>query len=734
MIGKVIYFLLAISLVLNVGLIGCADPIPIAKTVPIPASKPSPAPKPAPEPSPAPKPAPEPSPAPKPAPEPSPAPEPVPEPKPAPTPTTGEPDLVIESISYRPLNVSLGETATFTVIIKNNGGGNAAASSIYYYVDNSEIVSRDISAIPSGGMVEEIFTWRVARLTHNVKAIVDHQEEVHESDETNNEKRITCSVQPDIQPDLVIHDISFSPSNPVPGQTVDSIVSIRNIGEGKAGSFVIAHYVDGSKNGSNVVPTLSAGATVAITFTWEMEESEHTIKAVADYKDDVSEVEETNNEKGVTISSESGVDLVVYSITRSPEDPKPDSAVTYTIYLKNQGSGNAAPSTVYFYIGTHTKKDLPVPSIPAGGTARALFSTNFQTGETVATATADYYDAVEETDEDNNSLEEDFLGPSRIDLAIQNISWSPGNPSVGDVITFTVTIKNQGGLESDSFDVLYYIDGDYLERDLVSSLAAEGETSTTFTWKAESGNHTIKANVEYSSSARDADASNDSKDIEFSGANFVDLVVQDITWEPLNPLPGEEFIFNVTVKNNGAGRAGAFQVNYYVDGSRRYFDEIISLSAGQTEMRSFSWIAEKKENTVKVIVDYNDDIYENNETNNEKIIVFPGASVYKPDLIVQEITWRPQNPLPGDTIAFYVTVKNQSLGEASPFWAYYYINDMPGSSLRYFTIPGGGTLTQTFTLRAETGTHNLRIVANLNKELAESDYTNNDKEVTFIVE
>ena len=93
----------------------------------------------------------------------------------------------------------------------------------------------------------------------------------------------------------------------------------------------------------------------------------------------------------------------------------------------------------------------------------------------------------------------------------------------------------------------------------------------------------------------------------------------------------------------------------------------------------------------------------------------------------------PLNPSPGETVTFTITVRNQGTGSASPFWVYCYIDGSRKNPGRVFGIPVGGTWIVTLTWSAEPGTHTIKAVADQYNQLRESDETNNDKEVVFVV-
>jgi hypothetical protein len=103
------------------------------------------------------------------------------------------------------------------------------------------------------------------------------------------------------KPDLVIEDISWSPSNPKQGDTITFTVKIKNRGDGNAGTSTVKYYIDGSYVDSDTVPSLSVGSTSTQMFTWTAHSGSHSIKAIADCYGAIAESNEGNNEKSITI-------------------------------------------------------------------------------------------------------------------------------------------------------------------------------------------------------------------------------------------------------------------------------------------------------------------------------------------------------------------------------------------------------------------------------------------------
>ena len=103
------------------------------------------------------------------------------------------------------------------------------------------------------------------------------------------------------KPDLVIEDISWSPSKPKQGDTVTINVKTKNKGSGDAEGFYVCYYVDGSYYAREYISSLSAGSTTTTSFTWTAERGSHSIKAYADCYDAIDESNEGNNEKSIVI-------------------------------------------------------------------------------------------------------------------------------------------------------------------------------------------------------------------------------------------------------------------------------------------------------------------------------------------------------------------------------------------------------------------------------------------------
>ncbi|WP_433378156.1 discoidin domain-containing protein [Streptosporangium sp. CA-115845] len=145
-------------------------------------------------------------------------------------------------------------------------------------------------------------------------------------------------------------------------------------------------------------------------------------------------------------------DLTITGLTASPASPIETDAITLSATVKNNGTAAAGATNVNFYLGTTKVGTAPVAALAAG--ASATVSAGIGTrdaGSYPLSAKVDEAGSVIEQNESNN----DFSSPSPLvvrpvdtsDL-VATTSWTPSNPANGNVVTFSVAIKNQGTVAS----------------------------------------------------------------------------------------------------------------------------------------------------------------------------------------------------------------------------------------------------------------------------------------------
>jgi hypothetical protein len=230
-------------------------------------------------------------------------------------------------------------------------------------------------------------------------------------------------------------------------------------------------------------------------------------------------------------------DLTVSGMSFSPASPVETDAVTLSATVRNAGTAGSAASSVNFYLGTTKVGSAAVPALAAG--ASTTVSANVgavSAGTYTPSAKVDESNTVIETNEANNS----YTNPTNLvvapvassDLVASSVSWSPGNPSAGNTVTFSATIKNQGTIASGSGShgvTVTVVSGSSTVATLTGSYTgtlAAGASSPAIvlgTWKAVNGKYTVHTVVAVDPNELSVKQGNNTSDKSFfvgRGANM----------------------------------------------------------------------------------------------------------------------------------------------------------------------------------------------------------------------
>lgn len=634
--------------------------------------------------------------------------------------TTRAVDLIVQSITWSPAGPSRGDAVVLSVVIKNQGNANSRATNMDLFIDGNSRGTQDIPAINAGGTTTKTYNWVAAIGQHPIKAVVDELNNNRESNETNNEYTVTFSTA---APDLIIDKIVWSPLNISKNDAVSITATVKNQGSGRADVCQLAYYIDNELKSILPVSALEAGASVNITFSWQALSGNHEVKTVVDYYKIVTESDENNNEKTSTLST-LAPDLTVTGITWSPIDAAVGDNVIFTATIKNLGGGKSEKCHAAWSIDGNFISSPDIPEIIAGAETTLTSQWVATGGSHTIGVSVDDSNLLVETSKDNNKLNVtiSIIAP---DLIIPIISWSPTNFAIDDIVTFTVNITNQGGGRAENFYVDYYMDDILLSTDSIGRLDYNASVNKTCTWKALNSRHTFKAIVDFNNYITEENENNNENSVSVA-PNMPDLAVDTITWSPADIRAGTEITYDIIIKNLGTLNAGPTRVAYYVDGTVAGYTDIGQLDTGAAVTVHFIWSAMAGPHTIDIVADSSNKVFELDETNNTKTI-----SVPPPDLVIQGITWSPASASAGDKVTFAATIKNQGAGCSKSAQATLYVDGLPIVTNDLPEIDAAGSVTRTFEWTATAGNHKIKVTADVNNRITESDETNNDKVTDF---
>ncbi len=216
-----------------------------------------------------------------------------------------KPDLTVSALSC-PTGV-VGKASTISTTVKN-AYSTAAASKLAIDVKNSSGTSvysttLSVASLASGGTKALTASWTpTAAGTYTITATADSGSAVSEYSESNNTKTITVTVLN--KPDLTVSALSCGDT--IIGEAATISATVKNVNSTAAASKLAINVKNSAGTSvlstTNSVPSSSANGTSTTTASWTpIEVGKHTITATADSGSAVSEYDETNNTKTITV-------------------------------------------------------------------------------------------------------------------------------------------------------------------------------------------------------------------------------------------------------------------------------------------------------------------------------------------------------------------------------------------------------------------------------------------------
>jgi subtilase family serine protease len=380
------------------------------------------------------------------------------------------PDLIVEPLTHSPGDPNSLEQITFTAVVKNVGAGPAGASTLMFKIGGetpgAPATLFAVPALSPGATHTETRQTTLPAKGYINTAEADYNDDLVESDETNNVTTDSYTVlQP---PDLIVDSLTHSPANPTTLDTITFSATVKNNGTGPSRATTLMFKIGGETPGAPAtlfaVPALSPGATHTETRQTTLPAKGYINTAEADYNDDVTESDETNNVTTDSFTVIAVPDLIVQSLTHSPADPNSLEQITFTAVVKNIGAGPAGASTLMFKIGGETPGApttlFAVPALSPGATHTETRQTTLPAKGYINTAEADYNDDLVESDETNNVTTDSYTVTLPPDLIVHSLTHSPANPTSVDLITFTAVVKNNGTGPSRTSVLMFKIGGE----------------------------------------------------------------------------------------------------------------------------------------------------------------------------------------------------------------------------------------------------------------------------------
>jgi subtilase family serine protease len=247
----------------------------------------------------------------------------------------------------------------------------------------------------------------------------------------------------------------------------------------------------------------------------------------------------------------------------------------------------------------------------------------------------DVDNAVTEVSE-NNAYGPVVVSVGQADLVVESMTSSDLNPAVGQPVTITFTLLNQGSAAAPAFDAAFFknrptapaVGAQPTETLHVDGLAPGERKTLSVTTTHAAADFTQRRSWIFADSAgvvEEADETNNTKDI-VPTIRQADLVITAVH-APAQTSPGTAVSVTVTIKNQGTADAGAFAVGLYnnrptapdVQAAPTLTRAVSSLAAGQSLTLTFSTsygVSTLATRSTWAFIDQSDQVDESLETNN----------------------------------------------------------------------------------------------------------------------
>ena len=169
------------------------------------------------------------------------------------------------------------------------------------------------------------------------------------------------------------------------------------------------------------------------------------------------------------------------------------------------------------------------------------------------------------------SLRASAIVKPNLSITASDIAFSNSNPKIGDTITITATIRNEGPTAANNI-VVQFFDGDpaaggvLVGEATIAQIAAFGSSQVSGNWTIPTAStRKIYARIDPQNSIDELDETDNIASNNLTSATFPDLTLgsSDIVFSPDPPRLGEPITLSITVRNNGQSGADSFSVYVY---------------------------------------------------------------------------------------------------------------------------------------------------------------------------
>ena len=643
-------------------------------------------------------------------------------------------DVEITGIASNPAGDAMrSQPVEILVTVRNNGNTAVNVPIQLTFPSEDKKPERKSPRILPGETAIASFTWKTRNYEPGVHVL--RAEILLENNTTAGDT--STELQFRLMPQVItaaIESISTSPQTPMVGEPVTITVTVRNDGPIAANIPVTLHFPSDDRQPETRRPYLAPGEVGTAIFTWRT--GNH---APGSHSFLVEVGAETGQHFAVQLLPPP-LDVEITGIASNPAgDAMRSQPVEILVTVRNNGNTAVNVPIQLTFPSEDKKPERKSPLVRPGATAVATFTwktSNYVAG--VYTLTARLLAENNSTAGDTSTELQFRLTPQVITAAIESISTSPQTPMVGEPVTITVAVRNDGPIAA-NIPVTLHFPSDDRQPETRRPYLAPGEVGTAiFTWRTGNyapGTHTFRVEL---GTDRLVDTQTFTIRLRPRTVDFavVDFYPPDLS-RPI--VKGDWVEISALVRNLGPD-AGRGEVKLHtLTHDKVMYSEPVTLGAGESETVAFTWKTLRYavgEHRIQASADARNDINHSNDaaaaasvtilTDREITIGFGGGipegqtagAMSKPDVpsrlrySIADISVMPESPVVGNPVEITVGVRNDGTSSAYLPVTLHFPSDNRQPETRRPRVAPGATGTATFTWRTSRyspGAHTFRV-------------------------
>jgi subtilase family serine protease/flagellar hook assembly protein FlgD len=491
-------------------------------------------------------------------------------------------------------------------------------------------------------------------------------------------------------------DVALDPERPEVGEGVTVSVTVRNRSRVAASAFALEVFdgdpeLGGTEIGSELVPSLLAGASFTAAFDWDTAglQGSHVLFAVADLEGAVPELSKSDNLAMREIDVLPLLpNLVLEAIVSEPASPPEGVSAVLTVRVGSRGTIDSPASRLRIYEGHPSLglvvADVPVPPLASGSSfeSAATWETSGKLGRRRLTAVADSANDLAERFENDNEMPLDLEvrtpPPPEPDLVLEknDLTLSPDRlTTLPAELSLTANLRNTGANPVPAVRLELYqgnpSSGGILLDSRTVDVPGDGGVKASFTFSVTSGgSRTYFVVLDPNDSVLERSESNNAASIDLvDPMDTIDLALANLTLSSTSLIAGETLVAFVDVTNRGTRRLTAAPVSLFAS-SILASTASLDLVPGASQRIELTWKANRLGSIVlEARADPGDRLRELDEANNVLSAIADVASSGLANLTVAsaEIATAPAPPLEGEPASVSARVRNAGDQEAAGF-------------------------------------------------------------------